>query len=34
MPLVVIGRVAVLEFHVEDCLGDDIGGRAIAMDDP
>ena len=34
MPLVAIGRVAVLRFYVEDCLGDEIGGRAIAMDDP
>jgi hypothetical protein len=34
MPLVGIGRVAVLKFYVEDYLGDDIGDRAIAMDDP
>ena len=34
MPLVAIGRIAVLRFYVEDCLGDDVGGRATAMGDP
>jgi predicted PurR-regulated permease PerM len=28
MPLVAIGRVAVMRFHVEDCLGDDASSRS------
>lgn len=27
MPLLAVGRVAVLRFYVEDCLGDDLSGR-------
>lgn len=29
MPLVAIGRVAIIRFYVEDYLGDDLGGRAV-----
>jgi predicted PurR-regulated permease PerM len=32
MPLVALGRIALLRFYVEDFLGDNIGGRATAMD--
>jgi predicted PurR-regulated permease PerM len=28
MPLVAIGRVAIIRFYVEDYLGDDLSGRA------
>jgi predicted PurR-regulated permease PerM len=34
MPLVAIVRVAVLRFYVEDCLGDNLGGRSAAVDGP
>ncbi|MEH2481835.1 putative PurR-regulated permease PerM [Nitrobacteraceae bacterium AZCC 2146] len=34
MPLVAIGRVAVIRFYVEDCLGDDLGSRPMAVNSP